>query len=85
MSEMIVRFHHDERGIATSWDEVGKLSRCKNCKHWNNIPTSDGYNSCVIDALIRHESLLFDVVLLTRRKTALLYADRRRMVGGDRV
>lgn len=33
MSEMIVRFHHDERGIATSWDEVGKLIRCKDCKY----------------------------------------------------
>ena len=32
MSEMIVRFHHDERGIVTSWDEVGQLVRCKDCK-----------------------------------------------------
>lgn len=39
MDEMIVRFHEDERGIATSWDEVGKLVRCKDCVHcaddWN--------------------------------------------------
>ena len=39
MSEMIVKFHHDERGIARSWDEVGKLVRCKDCVHcaddWN--------------------------------------------------
>ena len=33
MSEMIVKFHCDERGIARSWDEVGKLIRCKDCKH----------------------------------------------------
>ena len=56
MSEMIVRFHHDERGIARSWDEVGELIRCKDCKYWHNAPTSDGYNSCEKDALIRHES-----------------------------
>lgn len=33
-----------------------EIIRCKYCKHWNNIPTSDGYNSCEKDALIRHES-----------------------------
>lgn len=27
-----MKFHHDERGIARSWDEVGKLVRCKDCK-----------------------------------------------------
>lgn len=36
MSEMIVKFHCDERGIARSWDEVGELIRCKDCKHWMN-------------------------------------------------
>ena len=36
MSEMIVRFNHDERGIATSWDEVGELVRCKDCKHYRS-------------------------------------------------
>lgn len=34
MSEMIVKFHCDERGAARTWDEVGKLVRCKDCKHW---------------------------------------------------
>lgn len=34
MSELIVRFHEDERGMATSWDEVGKLIRCKDCKRY---------------------------------------------------
>ena len=34
MNEMIVKFHCDERGIARSWDEVGELIRCKDCKHW---------------------------------------------------
>ena len=33
MDEYIVRFHEDERGIVRSWDEVGKLIRCKDCKH----------------------------------------------------
>ena len=33
MSEMIVRFHHDERGVARSWEEVGKIVRCKDCKY----------------------------------------------------
>lgn len=33
MSDMIVKFHQDERGIARSWDEVGELVRCKDCKH----------------------------------------------------
>lgn len=33
MSERIVKFHHDERGIVKTWDEVGELIRCKECKH----------------------------------------------------
>ena len=41
MSEMIVRFHCDERGIARSWDEVGELIRCKDCKHFES-----GYELC---------------------------------------
>lgn len=36
--------------------EQKELITCKDCKHWNNAPTSDGYNSCEKDALIRHES-----------------------------
>ena len=42
MSEMIVRFHHDERGIARSWDEVGKLIRCKDCKWCSEHYDTDG-------------------------------------------
>ena len=34
MSEMIVKFHCDEHGIARSWDEVCELVRCKDCKHF---------------------------------------------------
>jgi len=34
---------------------VGELTRCKDCKWWHDAPTSDGYNSCEKDALIRHE------------------------------
>ena len=43
---MIVRFHHDERGIATSWDEVGKLVRCKDCK-WYELPSHKITENCV--------------------------------------
>ena len=32
---MIVKIHHDERGAAISWNEVGKLVRCKDCIHYN--------------------------------------------------
>lgn len=47
MSEMIIRFHHDERGIATSWDEIGKLIRCKDCGHYYGRPCGivDWYNT----------------------------------------
>ena len=33
-----------------------KVVRCKDCKHWNDAPAADGFNSCEMDALIRHES-----------------------------
>lgn len=33
MSERIVKFRHDERGIVKTWDELGELIRCKDCKH----------------------------------------------------
>ena len=33
-TEMIVIFHHDERGVVRTWSEVGTLVRCKDCKHW---------------------------------------------------
>ena len=39
MTEYIVKFHHDERGIVKTWDEVGELIRCKDWKHyeqWTN-------------------------------------------------
>lgn len=35
MSERIVKFHHDERGIVKTWDEVGELIRCKDCKYFS--------------------------------------------------
>jgi hypothetical protein len=31
MKEIIVKFHHDERGFVKTWDEVGELIRCKDC------------------------------------------------------
>ena len=42
MTEMIVKFHEDERGIARSWDEVGKLIRCKDCKYWRQQTNYQG-------------------------------------------
>ncbi len=55
MSEMIVRFHHDERGITRSWDVVGKLIRCKDCVHNDGCnPISDGRYWCLI-----HDSFMY--------------------------
>ena len=39
-TEYIVVFHEDERGIARSWYEVGKIVRCADCKHRN---TENGF------------------------------------------
>ena len=36
--------------------DVMPVVRCKDCKHWNDAPANDGFNSCEMDALIRHES-----------------------------
>ena len=36
--------------------DVQTVVRCKDCKHWNDAPAYDGFNSCEMDALIRHES-----------------------------
>ena len=33
-NEMIVIFHHDERGVVRTWSEIGRLVRCKDCKHY---------------------------------------------------
>ena len=34
---------------------VREVVLCKECRYWYNAPAADGYNSCEIDALIRHE------------------------------
>lgn len=37
-NEMIVIFHHDERGAVRTWSEIGRLVRCKDCKYgWYDI------------------------------------------------
>ena len=54
-NEMIVIFHHDERGAVRTWSEIGRLVRCKDCKYWHDAPAADGFNSCEMDALIRYE------------------------------
>ena len=35
--------------------DVRPVVRCRDCKHWFNAPVADGFNSCELDALIRHE------------------------------
>ena len=46
MSEYIVKFHHDERGIVKTWDEVGELIRCKDCRYLNVINSNAVYATC---------------------------------------
>ena len=41
-NEMIVIFHHDERGVVRTWSEIGKLVRCKNCKYFDSGTDEDG-------------------------------------------
>lgn len=41
-NEMIVIFHHDERGIVRTWSEIGKLVRCKDCKYFDSGTDEDG-------------------------------------------
>ena len=50
-TEYIVIFHEDERGIARSWSEVGKIVRCKDCKHWDTSWQNDyapNYHYCLL-------------------------------------
>lgn len=49
MEQIVNRLRNDPE---SEWVEI---VRCKDCKHWHDAPTSDGYNSCEKDALIRHE------------------------------
>ena len=39
-----------------SVEDTVDIVRCRNCKHYALAPVSDGWNSCDIDALIRHEN-----------------------------
>lgn len=41
-NEMIVIFHHDERGVVRTWSEIGKLVRCKDCKYFDSGTDEDG-------------------------------------------
>ena len=55
--DLPITVHYDMLALAQRLPSVQpEIIRCKYCKHWNNAPTSDGYNSCEKDALIRHES-----------------------------
>lgn len=42
-TEMIVIFHHDERGCVRTWSEVGRLVRCKDCKYGEYESMSNAY------------------------------------------
>ena len=35
--------------------DVVEVVRCKDCRYWHEAPAADGFNSCEMDALIRHE------------------------------
>ena len=35
--------------------DVVEVVRCNDCKHWYDAPAMDEYNSCELDALIRHK------------------------------
>lgn len=36
--------------------DVRPVVLCRDCKFWFNAPAADGFNSCELDALIRHEN-----------------------------
>lgn len=36
--------------------DVIEVVRCRECKYWYSAPASDDFNSCEMDALIRHEN-----------------------------
>ena len=50
-TEMIVIFHHDERGVVRTWSEVGTLVRCKACKWYKTNYSWNGkeHKVCVIE------------------------------------
>ena len=51
--DLPITVHYDMLALAQRLPSVQpEIIRCKYCKHWNNAPTSDGYNSCEKDALI---------------------------------
>ena len=50
-NEMIVIFHHDERGIVRTWSEIGRLVRCKDCKYYDSFNNGRNGMCCIhIDA-----------------------------------
>ena len=50
--EKIVIFHHDERGMAVTWSEVGELVRCKDCRWGREVC---GNIECFVDSNIPPE------------------------------
>ena len=36
-------------------EDVAKIVRCKDCKHWRDVPVSVGFNECAKDYMIRYE------------------------------
>lgn len=50
--------------ILVDWDDIKdhmaksdivEVVRCKDCKYWYTFQTTDDYNSCEQDALLRHK------------------------------
>lgn len=48
------RYLGSTSSFAPSADAV-EVIRCKDCKHWYDAPVIKEYNSCELDALIRHK------------------------------
>lgn len=58
----------EDKGYANGWNaaidiiqsvpaaDVRPVVLCRDCKYWFNAPVADGFNSCELDALIRHEN-----------------------------
>ena len=50
-----IRLEEAESKLSALPSAQPELIRCKDCRYWYDAPASDGYNSCEMDALIRHK------------------------------
>lgn len=42
MKELIIVQTLDEDGFLTGYEIKGEVVRCKDCKHWDDVPIADG-------------------------------------------